>query len=101
MTDPELRDLAIESFAREARAKFDAGMREHNPDGTKGLCKMSIEQLVACAKEECIDQWMYLTAIEHAADKQEERIKALSEDLFFAELAFQEDPEETKTDNQN
>ena len=31
MTDPDLRDLAIAEFMIKARAKFDAGIAEHNP----------------------------------------------------------------------
>tara|TARA_R100000808_G_C2062135_1_gene93108 strand:+ start:83 stop:406 length:324 start_codon:yes stop_codon:yes gene_type:complete len=63
ISDPELRDLALAEFTRLAPAKFNKGMAEHNPDGTRGLMRMSPEQLVECIEEEIIDQWHYVAAV--------------------------------------
>lgn len=64
MTDQEIRDIAIKEFSTKARAKFDAGTLEHNPDGTKGLGRLSALKIVQAAKEEAWDQIFYLTALE-------------------------------------
>jgi hypothetical protein len=64
MTDEEIRDLAIKEFSTKAKAKFDAGILEHNPDGTKGLGRLSSLKIVQAAKEEAWDQIFYLTALE-------------------------------------
>ena len=63
ISDPELRDAALEDFVRLAPAKFNKGMAEHNPDGDRGLMRMSPEQLIGSVEEENIDQWHYLTAV--------------------------------------
>ena len=63
ISDPELRDAALEDFVRLAPAKFNKGMAEHNPDGDRGLMRMSPEQLVAAIEEEIIDEWHYVAAL--------------------------------------
>lgn len=62
--DERLRELALLEFITKARAKFDAGAAEHNPKGDRPLARLTPLQLNALAKEECIDQWMYLCAQE-------------------------------------
>ncbi len=42
MTDEEIMEQALERFAKEAREKFMAGIREHNPDGSRGLSRMTL-----------------------------------------------------------
>lgn len=64
MRDEELMEDALEKFQFEARAKFLKGIREHNPDGTQGLSKMHILQKVDACREEIIDLFFYLHAIE-------------------------------------
>jgi|TARA_R110001583_G_scaffold86932_8_gene226888 hypothetical protein len=63
ITDPQLRDDALEDFIRQAPAKFNKGMAEHNPDGTRGLMRMSPLQLIESMEEEVIDQWHYCAAL--------------------------------------
>ena len=63
ITDPQLRDVALFDFIRLAPDKFNKGMAEHNPDGTRGLMRMSPLQLVESMEEEIIDQWHYVAAL--------------------------------------
>ena len=67
MNDHELMENALAKFSSEARTKFMEGIREHNPDGTKGLSKMRLLQKIDACKEEIIDLWFYLYAIEQDA----------------------------------
>tara|TARA_E500000318_G_C3437043_1_gene163474 strand:+ start:60 stop:320 length:261 start_codon:yes stop_codon:yes gene_type:complete len=64
MPDPEIRDIAIAKFSTEFRSKFDAGTREHNADGTRGLARMSTQQLIHSIREEIYDLYAYLQALE-------------------------------------
>ena len=64
LSDEEIRDIAIQEFSIKAKNKFDAGIREHNPDGSKGLSKCSTMQIIQACKEEAWDQVFYLTALE-------------------------------------
>lgn len=59
MKDQELRDQARELFTKEFTEKFNKGIREHNPDGDKGLWRMSKEQLVRAILEEVYDLFAY------------------------------------------
>jgi len=62
-TDEQLRDKWLGMFQAEAHAKFTAGIKEHNPDGTKGIGRMSVEQLAWEMKNEAIDQYFYASAL--------------------------------------
>ena len=64
MTDKEIMEQALERFAKEAREKFMAGIREHNPDGSRGLSRMTLEQKLRSCREEVMDLWFYLNAME-------------------------------------
>ena len=64
MPDPEIRDIAIAKFSTEFRSKFDAGIREHNADGTRGLARMSTPQLIHSIREEVYDLYAYVQALE-------------------------------------
>ena len=64
MTDEEIMEQALERFAKEAREKFMAGIREHNPDGSRGLARMTLEQKLRSCREEVMDLWFYLNAME-------------------------------------
>ena len=67
-TDEELRDKWLAQFQIEAYDKFTAGIKEHNPDGSRGLARLTVEQLAQCMKEEAIDQYFYACALsEHPA----------------------------------
>jgi len=57
-------EQALERFAKEAREKFMAGIREHNPDGSRGLSRMTLEQKLRSCREEVMDLWFYLNAME-------------------------------------
>jgi hypothetical protein len=70
MNDKEIKLRALSEFTREAPRKFDAGSREHNPKGDKGLWRMSTSQLVNAQKEEAIDMWHYTVALEHKLKEQ-------------------------------
>jgi hypothetical protein len=62
-TDEELRDKWLARFQAEAHAKFTAGIKEHNPDGSRGMARMSLEQLAREMKNEAIDQYFYASAL--------------------------------------
>lgn len=64
MRDEEIRDLIRREFDREFTKKFNAGIREHNPDGTKGMWRMEVSALVKAVKEEVHDLLSYITVIE-------------------------------------
>ena len=64
MKDEEILEEALERFAKEAREKFMAGIREHNPVGRRGLARMTLEQNIQSCQEEVIDLWFYLNAME-------------------------------------
>ena len=64
MTDEGIMEQALDRFAKEAREKFMAGIREHNPDGSRGLSRMTLEQKLRSCREEVMDLWFYLNAME-------------------------------------
>ena len=64
MRDEELMEDALQKFKSEARSKFLKGILEHNPDGTRGLSRMHLLQKIDACKEEVIDLWFYLYAME-------------------------------------
>ncbi len=64
MTDEMIREIALKEFKTLAVEKFNQGIAEHNPDGSKGLSQCSPLQLVQEAKKEAWDQVFYLTALE-------------------------------------
>ena len=68
-TDEQLRDKWLAMFQAEAHAKFTAGIREHNPDGDKGMARMTVEQLAAEMKNEAIDQYFYACALIEAIER--------------------------------
>jgi len=68
MKDEEIMEEALEEFAREGREKFMQGIREHNPDGTKGLARMSLDQKIKAIREEIYDLVFYLKALERHED---------------------------------
>lgn len=70
--DKNLMTRALEEFKKNAKSKFLAGIKEHNPDGTKGMCMMTMKDRVSSAKEEVIDLWFYLCAIEDGIDATQE-----------------------------
>jgi hypothetical protein len=65
MTDEEIRDLAQHRYSVEAVAKFNRGIAEHNPNGDKGLYRMSMSplQILNAIDEELIDAWHYSVAL--------------------------------------
>jgi len=62
-TDEQLRDKWLARFQSEAHAKFTAGIKEHNPDGDKGMARMTVRQLAEAMKDEAIDQYFYACAL--------------------------------------
>mgnify|MGYP003630374911 FL=1 len=62
MKDSEIKRLALAHFVSEAK-KFDVGSLEHNPNGDKGLWRMTASQLIDAAIEETIDQFHYLVVL--------------------------------------
>ena len=64
MKDPEIRDEIVNKFQAEFPVKFDNGTREHNPDGDKGLWRMSIPQLAHAVREEVYDLLAYVSTME-------------------------------------
>jgi|TARA_R110000787_G_scaffold11109_3_gene37249 hypothetical protein len=63
MKDSEIKRLALAHFVSEAPKKFDVGSLEHNPNGDKGLWRMTASQLIDAAIEETIDQFHYLVVL--------------------------------------
>lgn len=64
MRDEKLMENALEKFQSEAKSKFMKGILEHNPNGDKGLSRMHLLQKIDACKEEVIDLWFYLYAME-------------------------------------
>lgn len=64
MKDKDLMEQALHCFEKRARHKFLQGVQEHNPDGDKGLERMTLSQKVQACQEEVIDLWFYLASIE-------------------------------------
>ena len=64
MRDEDLMEDALTKFQSEAKSKFLKGILEHNPDGDKGLSRMHLLQKIDACKEEVIDLWFYLYAME-------------------------------------
>lgn len=66
MSDLILMEKSLAEFAVKAREKFKQGIEEHNPNGDKGLLRMSLNQKLTAIREEIIDLWFYVAAIEAA-----------------------------------
>ena len=81
MTDPELRDAAVAEFIKFAEPKVNSGIEEHNPNGDRGLWRMSPLQLARAVKEESAEMWCYACALE-------KRLMALQKE-FQPETEFQ------------
>ena len=62
-TDEQLRDKWLARFQAEAHAKFTAGIEEHNPDGDRGMARMTSRQLALAMREEAIDLYFYACAL--------------------------------------
>ena len=60
ISDSKLMDHALKEFQDKARKKFLSGIKEHNPNGDKGMMKMELGQHIDSAKEEVMDLWFYL-----------------------------------------
>jgi hypothetical protein len=67
MTDEQIRDRGLQEFAARASKKFNAGIREHNPCGTKGLSRMATLERIHAAQDEVMDLWFYLYTEELSA----------------------------------
>ena len=64
MTDEQIRDAGLTAFRMRAAKKFNMGIKEHNPNGDKGMMKMTQLQRIKAAQEECMDTWFYLYTME-------------------------------------
>ena len=68
-TDEQLRDEWLKKFQLIAHNKFTAGIKEHNPDGSKGMllrkCTADYKELM----NESIDQFFYACALQEALKK--------------------------------
>tara|TARA_A100001201_G_scaffold121403_1_gene105090 strand:+ start:178 stop:411 length:234 start_codon:yes stop_codon:yes gene_type:complete len=73
MTDQQIRNRAVADFVTEGTAKFNAGIQEHNPNGDKGLDRMSKAQKLKAVKEEILDLWFYVTALAIEVERDENR----------------------------
>ena len=49
MTDEQSRDAGLTAFRMLAAEKFNMGIKEHNPNGDKGLIKMTRLQWIKAA----------------------------------------------------
>jgi proline dehydrogenase len=64
INDVVLMNLGLKEFKKKAKKKFMNGIKEHNPDGDKGMSLMPMMEKVSSAKEEVMDLWFYLCSIE-------------------------------------
>jgi len=64
MTDEQIRDAGLTAFRMRAAEKFNLGIKEHNPNGDRGMMKMTQLQRIKAAQEECMDTWFYLYTME-------------------------------------
>ena len=55
MTDEQIRDAGLTAFKLRAAEKFNMGIKEHNPNGDKGLIKMTDLHRNKAAQEESMD----------------------------------------------
>ena len=62
--DYDLMRRALSEFNQEAFEKFTTGVEEHNSDGSRGMHKMSRKQKIKAIREEMIDLWFYVKALE-------------------------------------
>ncbi len=69
INDKVLMDSGLKEFKKKAKKKFMDGIKEHNPNGDKGMCMMSMKDRVSSAKEEVMDLWFYLCSIEDGIDE--------------------------------
>jgi|13_taG_2_1085334.scaffolds.fasta_scaffold67246_3 hypothetical protein len=60
MTDEQIRDKGLQQFQLRAAKKFNDGIKEHNPDGRKGMARMTPLERIRAAQEEVMDLWFYL-----------------------------------------
>ena len=65
LDDAVFMNKAIEEFQDRFREKFLEGIKEHNPNGDKGMIQMTIDQKIKEAKKEVMDLWAYLHALEY------------------------------------
>ena len=49
MTDEQIRDAGLTAFRMRAAEKFNLGIKEHNPNGDKGMMKMTQLQRIKAA----------------------------------------------------
>jgi len=82
MRDEDVREAAWRMFKIRFVAKFNKGIKEHNPNGDRGMIFMTSLQLIRAAQEECIDQWAYLFMLEMAEMRKEgkERSRMMGEE---------------------
>ena len=64
MTDEQIRDAGLTAFRMRAAEKFNLGIKEHNPNGDRGMMKMTQLQRIKAAQAECMDTWFYLYTME-------------------------------------
>ena len=64
MTDEQIRDAGLTAVRMRAAEKFNLGIKEHNPNGDKGMIRMTQLQRIKAAQEECMDLWFYLYTME-------------------------------------
>ena len=49
MTDEQIRDAGLTAFRMRAAEKFNLGIKEHNPNGDRGLIRMTRLQRIKAA----------------------------------------------------
>lgn len=84
--DKKLMDSALSEFQKKAEKKFLSGIKEHNPNGEKGMLVMDFSKRISSAKEEVMDLWFYLCSIEEwlTGDIQDELTPEEEQDLDIA-----------------
>ena len=84
--DKKLMNSALAEFQKKAEKKFQSGIKEHNPNGGKGMLAMDFSKRISSAKEEVMDLWFYLCSIEEwfTGDIQDELTPEEEQDLDIA-----------------
>ena len=88
INDKVLMNSALKEFQQKAKKKFKNGIKEHNPEGDKGMFMMPIKSRISCAKEEIIDLWFYLCAIEDGFENI--KLGLIKEGLIKPQTIFEE-----------
>lgn len=67
--DKSLLEKSVNEFQAKAKKKIQKRIKKHNRNSKKEICMMSMKDRITSAKNEVLDLWIYLCAIEDAAEQ--------------------------------